>query len=54
MILPVVFYGLGILSFTLREEHRLRVSEKWILKENIGPKRAGGKDYIMRSFTKYY
>jgi hypothetical protein len=38
-ILPVVLYGCEMLSLTLREEHRLRVFEKRVLKRIFGPKR---------------
>jgi hypothetical protein len=39
IILPVVLYGYGIWSVTLREEHRLRVFEKRVLRRIFGPKR---------------
>jgi hypothetical protein len=45
IILPVVLYGCEILSLTLKEEHRLRVSENRALRRIFGPKRdevAGG------------
>jgi hypothetical protein len=35
IILPVVLYGCETWSFTLREEHRLRVFEEWDAEENI-------------------
>jgi len=38
VILPVVLYGCETWSLTLREEHRLRVSENKVLKI-FGPKR---------------
>jgi hypothetical protein len=38
-ILPVVLYGCGTWSLTLREEHRLRVFENRVLKRIYGPKR---------------
>jgi hypothetical protein len=45
---------LYILTFTLREEHRLRVSENRVLSRIFGPKREiiteAGKDCIMRRF----
>jgi hypothetical protein len=44
IILPV-FYGSETWSLTLREEHRLRVSENRMLRRIFGPKReevAGG------------
>jgi hypothetical protein len=37
IILPVVLYGCEVL--TLREEHRLRVFEKRVLRRIFGPKR---------------
>src|SRR5215469_15193412 len=37
-ILPVVLYGCQTSSLTLREEHRLRVFENWVLRI-FGPKR---------------
>jgi hypothetical protein len=39
MILPVVLYGCGTWSATLREEHRLRVFENRVLRGILGPKR---------------
>jgi len=39
IILSVVLYGCESLSLTLREGHRLRVSENWVLRRIIGPKR---------------
>jgi hypothetical protein len=39
VILPVVLYGCKIWSLTLREEHRLRVFEKRVLRSTFGPKR---------------
>jgi hypothetical protein len=39
IILPVVLYGCETLSVTLREEHRLRVFENWVLRRIFGPKR---------------
>jgi hypothetical protein len=39
VILPVVLYGCETWSLTLREEHRLRVSEKRVLRRIFGPKR---------------
>jgi hypothetical protein len=38
-ILPVVLYGYETLSLTLREERRLRVFEKRVLRRIFGPKR---------------
>ena len=39
IILPVVSYGCGTWSLTMREERRLRVSENRVLKRIFGPKR---------------
>jgi hypothetical protein len=39
VILPVVLYGCETLSLTLREEHKLRVSEKRVLRKIFGPRR---------------
>jgi hypothetical protein len=39
IILPVVLYGCETLSVTLREDHRLRVFEKSVLKIIFGPNR---------------
>jgi hypothetical protein len=39
IILPVVLYGCEAWSLTLREEHRLRVSENRVLTRIFGPKR---------------
>jgi hypothetical protein len=39
IILPVVLYGCEIWSLTLREEHRLRVFEKRVLRRIFGLKR---------------
>ena len=39
IILPVVLYGCETWSLTLREEHRLRVSENRVLRRVFGPKR---------------
>jgi hypothetical protein len=38
VILPVVLYGCETLSFTLGEEHRLRVFENRVLGRIFGPK----------------
>jgi hypothetical protein len=38
IILPVVLYECGTLSLTLREECRLRVFEKSVLRRRFGPK----------------
>jgi hypothetical protein len=39
LILPVGLYGCETWSFTLREEHRLRVSENTVLRKIFGPKK---------------
>jgi hypothetical protein len=39
VILPVVLYGCETWSFTLGEEHRLRVFENRVLRRIFGPKR---------------
>jgi hypothetical protein len=39
IILPVVLYGSGTCSLTLREEHRLRVFENRVLRRIFEPKR---------------
>jgi hypothetical protein len=39
IILPVVLYGCETQSLTLREEHRLLLSEKRVLRRIFGPKR---------------
>jgi len=39
VILPVVLYGYETWSLTLREEHRLRVFENWVLRRIFGSKR---------------
>jgi hypothetical protein len=39
IILPVVLYGCEIWCLTLREEHRLRVTENRVLRRIFGPKR---------------
>jgi hypothetical protein len=38
IILPAVLYGRGTWSLTLREEHRLRVSENRVLRRIFGPR----------------
>jgi hypothetical protein len=38
IILPVVLYGYQTWSLTLKEEHRLRVFEKRVLRRIFGPK----------------
>jgi hypothetical protein len=44
IILPVILYGCETWSLTLREEHRPRVSENWVLRRIFGP----GRDEVMR------
>jgi len=39
VIMPVVLYGCETWSFTLTEEHRLRVFDNRVLKRIFGPKR---------------
>jgi hypothetical protein len=39
VILPVVLYGCETFSLTLREERRLRVCEKRVMRRMFGPKR---------------
>ena len=39
VILPVVLFGCESWSVTLREEHKLRVSENRVLRRIFGPKR---------------
>jgi hypothetical protein len=39
VILPLVLYGCETWSLTLREEHKLRVSENRVLRRIFGPKR---------------
>jgi len=39
IILPVVLYGCETLSLILKEDHRLRVFEKSVLRRIFGPKR---------------
>ena len=41
IILPVVLYGCETWSLTLREEHRLRMFEKRVLRGIFGPRRDG-------------
>jgi hypothetical protein len=41
IILPVVPYGCGTWSLTVREEHKLRVSENRVLRRIFGPNREG-------------
>jgi hypothetical protein len=35
--MPLVFYGCKTWSVTLREEHRLRVLENWVLRRMFEP-----------------
>ena len=55
IILPVAFYEYGreTWSLTLREERRLRVFEKWVLRGIFGLRRdevtGNGENYITRS-----
>jgi hypothetical protein len=39
IFVPVVLYGCGTWSLTLREEHRLRAFENRVLRRIFGPKR---------------
>jgi hypothetical protein len=39
LVLPVVLYGCETWSFTLREEHRLRMSENRLLRRIFRPER---------------
>jgi hypothetical protein len=41
IILPFVLYGCETWSLTLREEHRLRVFEKRVIRRIFGPKGGG-------------
>jgi hypothetical protein len=50
IILPVVLYGFEPWSQTLREEHRLRVFEKRVLRRIFGPKR----DKVTRGWRKLH
>jgi hypothetical protein len=53
--MPVVLYGCETWSLTLRDERRLRVFEKRVLRRVLGPKkdevRGNGENYIMRSLV---
>ena len=53
IILPVVLYGCDTWSLTLREEHRLKISQNRLLRRIFGPKRdkvaGSGGNYIMKS-----
>jgi hypothetical protein len=48
--IPVVLYGCETWSLTLREEHRLRVSENRVPRRTFGPKR----DEVTREWRKLY
>ena len=48
IILPVVLYGCGTWSLTLREKRRLRVFENRVLRRVFGPKR----DEVIRGMEK--
>jgi len=50
IILPLVLYGCETWSLTLREEHRLRMSENWVLRRIFGPRR----DEITREWRKLH
>jgi hypothetical protein len=39
--MPVVLYGCETWSLTIREEHKLKVFEKRVLRKIFGPKRYG-------------
>ena len=55
IILPVVLYGCETWSLTLRDESRLRVFDKRVLRIVFGPERdevtGNGENYIMRSLV---
>jgi len=50
VILPVVLYGCKAWSLTMRDEHRLRVSEGRVLRRIFGPKR----DEVTREWRKLH
>jgi hypothetical protein len=50
IILPVVLYGCETWSLTLREERRLRVFEKRVLRRVFGPK----KDEVTKEWRKLH
>jgi hypothetical protein len=50
ILVPVVLYGCETWSLILREEHRLRVLEKRVLRRIFGPKR----DEVMGVWTKLH
>jgi hypothetical protein len=45
IILPVILYGCETWSVTFREEHRLRLFKKRMLRRIFGPKRDEGKGH---------
>jgi len=49
-MLPVVLYGCGTWSLTLREERTLRVFKKWVLRRTFGPER----DEVKGEWRKLY
>jgi hypothetical protein len=50
ILLPVVLYGCETWSLSLKEEHRLRVFENWVLGRILGPKR----DEVMGELRKLH
>jgi hypothetical protein len=48
VILPLVLYGCETWSLTIKEEHRLRVFENWVLRRIFGLKR----DEVMGEWRK--
>jgi hypothetical protein len=46
----VVLYGYETWCLALREEHKLRVSENWVLRRIFGPK----KDGVMGGWRKLH
>jgi len=50
VILPVVLYGCGTWSLTLREDHRLRMFENRVLRKIFGPER----DEVTREWRKLH
>jgi len=53
--LPVVLYGYGTWSLTLKEGSKLRVYKNKVLRRIFGPKRGkvivSGENYIMKSLV---
>jgi len=43
IILPLVVYGCETWSLTIREEHRLRMSENRVLRRIFGPNRGSNR-----------